>query len=217
MARSADALRRARAEYLARHEPAPGPPRRPRRWAVSRRLGVAAAGVVALVAAAVGLHSGTSAAGSPVPLGTPSPPGAVATTPDVVVVHVVGAVVSPGVVTLPGGSRVADALDAAGGATAEADLAAVNLARPLVDGEQLSVPRPGEVPVPVASAPGVVVDGLVDLNRATQAELDELPGVGPVLAGRIVAARPFASVDDLERVSGIGPAAMGRLRGLVKV
>ncbi|MCL2092165.1 MAG: ComEA family DNA-binding protein [Micrococcales bacterium] len=218
-ARSVAALRRARAEYLACHEAAPDPPS-PRRWAVSRRLGLAAAGVVALVALAVGLRAGTSVAGGalggPVPLATPSPPEAVATVPDTVVVHVVGAVTAPGVVTLPGGSRVADAIDAAGGAV-DADLAAVNLARPLVDGEQLYVPRPGEVVPGVAGAPAGIDDGLVDLNRATQAELEGLPGVGPVLAGRITAARPFASVDQLDQVSGIGPATMARLRDLVKV
>jgi len=152
-------------------------------------------------------------ADSPVALGTPSPPAA-ATAADVVVVHVVGAVTVPGVVSLPGGSRVADAIEAAGGATGEADLTGVNLARTLVDGEQLYVPRPGEV---APGAPGVVDDGRVDLNHATQGELETLPGVGPVLAGRIVAARPFTSVDSLERVSGIGPSTMARLRDLVKV
>ncbi|MDR3068069.1 MAG: ComEA family DNA-binding protein [Cellulomonas sp.] len=212
-ARSVAALRRARAEYLARHEPAAAPPS-PRRWAVSRRLGLAAAGVVVLVAAAVGLRAGTAAGGAlggPVELATPSPPEA--SVSGVVVVHVVGAVTVPGVVTLPDGSRVADAIEAAGGA-ADADLAGVNLARPLVDGEQLYVPRPGEV---VPGAPAEADDGLIDLNRATQAELEELPGVGPVLAGRITDARPFASVDDLDRVSGIGPATMTKLRDLVKV
>ncbi len=151
-------------------------------------------------------------------LTTPSPPATATAEAAEVVVHVVGAVGAPGVVTLPRGSRVADAIAAAGGA-AEADLSGVNLARPLVDGEQLYVPRPGEV-VPASGtvgAPAVVDDGLVDLNRATEAELEELPGVGPVLAGRIAAARPFASVDELDQVSGIGPATMTRLRDLVKV
>ncbi|MCL2424093.1 MAG: ComEA family DNA-binding protein [Micrococcales bacterium] len=178
---------------------------------------MAAAGVVALVAIVVGLRTGTSVAGGPVDLGTPSPPAVAAPVPDVVVVHVVGAVARPGVFTLPGGSRVADAVEAAGGATDEADLAGVNLARALVDGEQLYVPRPGEVLPGAPEGPAGADDGLVDLNRASQSELETLPGVGPVIAGRIVAARPFASVDSLQQVSGIGPATMTRLRDLVKV
>jgi competence protein ComEA len=179
-------------------------------------LAVAALGVVLLVAGVVVWRSGTSVAGGAVPLGTPSPPATTASTvvaDGPVVVHVVGAVVTPGVVTLPGGSRVGDAIDAVGGSTPEADLSAVNLARPLVDGEQVWVPRPGEAPVPDAS----VDDGLVNINTADAATLDTLPGVGPVLAGRIIAARPFTSVDDLERVSGIGPAVLANLRPLVKV
>gem|GEM_PF-802208 len=217
LARSTAALRRARSEYVARHDPPPETPRRPQRWAVSRRLGLAAAGVVALVATAVGLRTGTSVAGSAVDLGTPSPPAVVESVPNVVVVHVVGAVVRPGVFVLAGGSRVADAVEAAGGATDEADLAALNLARPLVDGEQLYVPLPGEVVPGAPGGPAVVDDGRVDLNNATQSELETLPGVGPVIAGRIIDGRPFASVDSLEKVSGIGPATMARLRDLVKV
>jgi len=178
---------------------------------------LAAAGVVALVATAVGLRTGTSVAGSAVDLGTPSPPAVVESVPNVVVVHVVGAVVRPGVFVLAGGSRVADAVEAAGGATDEADLAALNLARPLVDGEQLYVPLPGEVVPGAPGGPAVVDDGRVDLNNATQSELETLPGVGPVIAGRIIDGRPFASVDSLEKVSGIGPATMARLRDLVKV
>lgn len=154
-----------------------------------------------------------------------------------VVVHVVGQVASPGLVTLPEGARVADAVTAAGGATDGADLGAVNLARTVVDGEQLRVPAPGEVVVPpatggtpggttggaagttggAAGAPG----GLVDLNTADAATLDTLPGIGPVLAERIVAWRdengPFASVDELGDVSGIGPSVLGSLRDLVRV
>ncbi|MCL2454586.1 MAG: ComEA family DNA-binding protein [Micrococcales bacterium] len=205
------AVRRARADYLARHEPAPE--RRVRRWAVSPRLALAALGVVVLVGAAVALRAGTSGVGEPVVLATPSPPAAAPAEPTSVVVHVVGAVVAPGLVTLPAGARVGDAVAAAGGSTEEADLSALNLARTLVDGEQVLVPRPGEVVT--ASAP--VDDGLVDINTASEAQLTALPGVGPVMAGRIVDARPFASVDELSRVSGIGPTVLGRLRPLVKV
>lgn len=157
--------------------------------------------------------------------------------PTELVVHVSGAVASPGVVRLPSGARVDDALRAAGGATGEAELAAVNLARPVVDGEQIHVPVPGEeppavaAPAPAADAPsagdatgagdgatggGGADDGLIDLNSASVAELDELPGVGPAIAQRIVDHReqngPFESVDQLEEVSGIGPATLEKMR-----
>lgn len=149
-----------------------------------------------------------------------------------VTVHVVGAVLSPGLVELPAGARVADALDAAGGAAAEADLARVNLARPLLDGEQVLVPLPGEVLQGAPTATGVgagsgaaagapAAAGPVDLNTAGVQELDTLPGVGPVLAQRIVDWRtdvgPFASVADLTQVSGIGDALVAGLEGVATV
>jgi competence protein ComEA len=126
------------------------------------------------------------------------------------------------------GARVLDAVAAAGGATAEADLSLLNLARPVVDGEQVLVPRPGEeVPSPPAGgapaaspgqAPGAP-GARVDVNRATAAELETLPGIGPVLAARIVAHRdergPFTSVDDLQSVRGVGPSLLADLRDLV--
>ncbi|MGM7420966.1 helix-hairpin-helix domain-containing protein [Cellulosimicrobium sp. CpK407] len=141
-----------------------------------------------------------------------------------VVVHVVGQVVAPGLVTVAADARVADALDAAGGATAEADLAALNLARTVTDGEQIVVPRPGEAVPAAGSAPpsgGSAADGTVDLNTADAAALDALPGIGPVLAERIVAWReengPFTTVDELGEVSGIGPAVLADVRDLVRV
>ena len=141
-----------------------------------------------------------------------------------VVVHVVGQVVTPGLVTVAADARVADALDAAGGATAEADLAALNLARTVTDGEQIVVPRPGEAVPDAGSAPpaaGTSADGTVDLNTADAAALDALPGIGPVLAERIVAWReengPFTTVDELGEVSGIGPAVLADVRDLVRV
>jgi competence protein ComEA len=136
-----------------------------------------------------------------------------------VVVHVVGAVAAPGVLRMPAGSRVVDALAAAGGATPDADLAALNLARVLVDGEQVVVPRPGEAAAVAPSGAGVA-PGLVDLNSADVAALDALPGIGPVLAARIVEhrdERPFAAVDELGDVAGIGPTLLERLRPLVRV
>ncbi|UKJ65823.1 helix-hairpin-helix domain-containing protein [Cellulosimicrobium cellulans] len=142
-----------------------------------------------------------------------------------VVVHVVGQVATPGLVTVPADARVADALEAAGGATAEADLAALNLARTVADGEQIVVPRPGEAVPAVDSGPspaaGTTAGAAVDLNAADAAALDALPGIGPVLAERIVAWReengPFTTVDELGEVSGIGPAVLADVRDLVRV
>ncbi len=144
-----------------------------------------------------------------------------------VAVHVVGQVRHPGVVDLPAGARVQQALAAAGGALRTADLDRVNLARFVVDGEQVVVPRPGEVAAPVAGpvVPGAGGTGTavapVDLNAAGAADLDALPGVGPVLAQRILDWRSqhgrFSSVDELGEVSGIGEAVLGRLRPLVRV
>jgi competence protein ComEA len=152
-------------------------------------------------------------------------------------VYVVGQVRHPGVVTLAPGARVEDAVQAVGGATAKADLAVMNLARRVIDGERIIVPRPGEklptdepVADPGAGAAasagagdsgGAVPGAPVDLNSATVAQLDALPGVGPVIAGRIVAWRQengrFATVDDLSEVQGIGDATMAKLRPLVRV
>lgn len=152
-----------------------------------------------------------------------------AATPDAVVVggspllvHVLGAVVKPGLVELAAGARVVDAVAAAGGFTAEADPAGVNLARPVVDGEQLVVFAVGQVPAPAAApAPGAPVtdavgaDGIVHLNTADVAALDTLPRIGPALAQRIIDWReangPFTSVDQLLEVAGIGDAVFGGL------
>jgi len=141
---------------------------------------------------------------------------------EVVVLHVVGAVVDPGIVELPLGSRVVDAIAAAGGPTDDADLAGVNLARTLVDGEQLRVPQVGELPpagsggAGGAGSTGVGADGRVNINTADVAALETLPGVGPAIASRIVAWReengPFRSVDELGAVSGIGEKTLDGMR-----
>ena len=144
-----------------------------------------------------------------------------AAAPNEVVVSVVGRVARPGLVTLAEGARVADAVEAAGGFLPGADPSTVNLAAPLADGQQVAVGVPGSAapagPVPGASAAG----GPVDVNRAGVAELEALPGVGPVLAQRIVEHReqtgPFASVDELQDVPGIGPAIFDGLADAVTV
>lgn len=189
----------------------------------------------------------TDAAPSPTPAGTAAAPDGLATAPSgaatapsgsastasgSVVVHVAGEVLAPGVVELPAGSRVSDALQAAGGATDQADLAAINLARVVLDGEQVRVPAPGEEvepQAPAGSGLGVGTEGEagadegvpVDLNSATLAQLDALPGIGPALSQRIVDWRTehggFQDVAELELVSGIGPAVMADLEGLVSV
>lgn len=145
------------------------------------------------------------------------------------VVHVAGQVAAPGLYRLPGGARVADALDEAGGPLPDAVLDGLNLARPLSDGEQLLVPGPapppGEHPdgggQPQAAASAWRPDGLLDLNRATPADLEELPGIGPVLAARIVAYREdvggFTAVGDLRDVGGIGEQKFQAIADLVAV
>ena len=147
-----------------------------------------------------------------------------------VVVHVAGAVSHPGVVHLADPSRVADAVEAAGGALSEADFSTLNLARPLTDGEMIYVARPGETPPPSAntgSAPGSGAKSAgaagekVNLNTADLGALQTLSGSGPALAQRILDYREsngrFASVDQLDEVSGIGPALLARLRDHVCV
>ena len=152
----------------------------------------------------------------------PSEPsvGEVAQTSPTVVVSVVGQVGRPGLVTLPTGARVADALEAVGGLLPEADPASVHLAAVVTDGQQIVVGAPGGSggADPAATASGA--GGLVNLNTATAAELDALPGVGPVLAQRIVDHRkrgPFTSVDELADVPGTGPARAAELAELVTV
>ena len=141
-----------------------------------------------------------------------------------VVVDVVGKVRRPGVYRLPNGSRVDDALAAAGGSLPGVDLSQLNLARKLADGEQVAVGVPGAAAA--AGAPGSgdasgAASALIDLNTATAQQLDTLPGVGPVLAQRIVDWRTehgrFDSVDQLQEVSGIGPSRLADLRSLVTV
>jgi competence protein ComEA len=136
------------------------------------------------------------------------------------VVAVVGLVARPGLVVIPAGARVADAVAAAGGLLPEADPASVNLAAVVTDGQQIAVGVPGATSTGSA-APGPAAGGPVDLNAATAADLDVLPGIGPVLAQRIVDHRAqqgrFTSVEQLDDVPGIGPATYAELAELVTV
>ena len=182
---------------------------------LSRRR--ALAGALLLVAAlAVGgryvVGAGTSSSAAPVerPLEAVD-----AAAPAALVVHVVGAVRRPGLYRLREGSRIADAVARAGGATRRADVSLVNLAAPIADGAQVVVPRraaPGASPAPGTPA------GPVHLNTATLEQLDALPGVGPTTAQKILDFREehgaFTSVDELDAVPGIGPARLEQLREL---
>jgi competence protein ComEA len=212
--------------------------------ATPRRLALGAAAVagVAVLAALAWLAVrpvGTDAAGGEAglfsaPVTTVATAATTTSAPSGIVVHAAGAVVQPGLYRLPKDARVADLLEAAGGATLETDLDRLNLAAPLADGQRVYVPRHGEAAVPAvgpesgggagaagsgtaSSAPA----GPLDLNGATAEQLDTLPGVGPATAAAIVSHRerngPFASVDGLLDVRGIGPAKLEALRDLVSV
>ena len=166
------------------------------------------------------IGAGAPEAPRPTPIVAEQPRGGV--TPKLVV-HVVGAVRRPGLYRLREGSRIADALERAGGATRKADLTVVNLAAPLADGVQIVVPArltPATAAAP--ASPGssdAAPHGPVHLNSATLEQLDALPGVGPVTAQKILDYRDenggFASVDELDAVPGIGPARMEQLREAV--
>lgn len=137
------------------------------------------------------------------------------------IVHVDGAVASPGVYGLPEGARVGDAVDAAGGLAEGADTTALNLAAPLSDGQKVLVPIEGEAGGAGAQEGSGTGAGLVNLNTAGVEDLDELPGVGEATARAIVEDRelngPFSAPEDLMRVSGIGEKKFARLEGMVCV
>ena len=232
------------------------PVRRPRRLAIAPRAAVVAGSVLLVLAVVLALRAvltstaaggesapaaaGTTAAARPSAAvstagpraGTATAPGGPSAGAGSVVVHVTGAVIRPGVVTLGEGSRVNDAIGAAGGISPDADTQQLNLARVLTDGEQIRVPRIGEVLPDSAPQPGAAVtpgtgtapgkpaagsaSGMVNINTASASDLEKLPGIGPALAQRIVEYRdshgPFASVDALTDVPGIGKAKLEALR-----
>ena len=185
-------------------------------------LAAAVALVLLLLAAHLLLPAGTTTSAAPLP-----PPPALGTAATEapharVVVDVVGAVRRPGLYRLEQGSRIADALARAGGATPKAVLAQVNLAAPLADGEQVVVPKRGAagaaLPTPGAAG-GAPSTAPVQLSTATLEQLDTLPGVGPSTAQKILDYRQkhgaFSSVDELDAVPGIGPKRLDQLRDLV--
>jgi competence protein ComEA len=193
---------------------------------------VAVSALLAILVIAGQRLAGTRAASAPEVVAPLEPVAAAA--PQRLVVHVVGAVRRPGLYRLREGQRVADAVARAGGATRKANLGGLNLAAPLVDGTQVLVPA--RIPVDVAEASGPALSGptesggqssgvgagtvqKVSLATATAEQLDELPGVGPVTAQKILDYRAehgfFRSVDDLDAVPGIGPARIEQLRELV--
>lgn len=175
------------------------------------------AAAVAALAVASGVTYGRGVTTAPLPQ---SPQSTVVETtsadPGTVVVHVAGWVETPGVVAVAAGARVADAILAAGGVRPGANLDAVNLAQQVSDGQQLVVPGPGKASSDVTGIPDPGASRIVDLNVATAAQLESLPGVGPVLAGRIVAHRlahgPFETIEDLLEVSGIGESKLAAIR-----
>jgi competence protein ComEA len=139
------------------------------------------------------------------------------------VIHVTGAVAEPGVYELPPGARVKDAVAAAGGLLPGAKSGALNLAAPLADGQQIAVPDASAAAAPDEAAENLPSEqplgALIDINTATRAELEALPGIGPTIAQRIVDYReengPFAKAADILNVSGIGPATYAQFKDLI--
>ncbi|MEV4412608.1 ComEA family DNA-binding protein [Catellatospora sp. NPDC049609] len=189
-----------------------------------RALAAVAALVVAIAAyLAWQARPSTEPAPEPAVVQPDAPRPSAQASPQSLVVAVTGRVRKPGLVRLPPGARVADAIEAAGGVLPDTDLSAVNLARKVTDGELIAVAVPG---LPAAGAAGdtgngAAAGGPVNLNTATLAQLDALPGVGPVLAQRILDYRArhgeFRSVGDLRQVEGIGESKFAQLKDLVTV
>ena len=197
--------------------------------------GLALLGALGLAVAAVVLLAGGDDT-APVVIVAPEPTAIAEQSSPGIRVHVSGAVMSPGVYEMSEGDRVMDAIASAGGVQPNADLVSINLALRVRDEAQYHVPRLGEpslipnpAPLQRASIPndrpspagGRASPSLVDLNTATAQELELLPGIGPVMAGRIIAYReangPFTSIDEAENVPGIGPKTLESIRPLATV
>jgi competence protein ComEA len=180
---------------------------------------------VAVLVSAFGAHGSTQTVTAPHSTSS-APPGATGG-PDSgsagtrIYVHILGAVVRPGLYLLADGDRAVDAVGAAGGFTATADQSGLNLARRLVDGEQISVPNIGDAPVAAApgSGPSASAGGKVNLNTADETALETLPRVGPAMAKRIIDWRTkngrFTAVEDLMSVTGVGEKTFDALKDLV--
>lgn len=191
-------------------------------------------------AATPGVEAQTPSADAQTPSADVQTPSAETTAQQSLTINIIGHVAEPGVHTVPAGARVIDAIEAAGGPTAKADLTRLNLARTLQDEEFLAVLAADEDPPELlapytppaaaggnehASDPGAETGpgsgAVLNLNTATEAQLQDLPGVGPVMAGRIVAWRQdhdgFRSVDELHEISGVGPKVFAQLEPLVTV
>lgn len=153
-------------------------------------------------------------------------------TPGPINIYINGAVARPDVYSLPPNTIIRDALLAAGGTTGDADINFINLARPLQDGEQVYVPRVGEIisqpsqaassqTTSVSTSSSVAPDGIVNINTGTLADLDTLPGIGPAIAQRIIDYRdangPFATIEDIMNVSGIGPVTFDKIKNRITV
>lgn len=199
--------------------PDPGPETDARGALVRRGAGAAlvlvlvALGIAALVTAFAPKGGTTTIAPGPT-----APTGIDVAASSALFVHILGEVERPGLYELREGARAVDVVAAAGGFTDAADPGALNLARLVVDGEQIVVPAVGETP---AVAPGLSADGRVNLNTADAAMLETLPRIGPAMADRILSWReqhgPFRAIEDLLEISGIGDATFDALRDLVTV
>jgi competence protein ComEA len=150
---------------------------------------------------------------------TPTAPTIVA--PPMLVIDVQGEVKTPGVYELPVNSRVNDAIESAGGANKSADLSYLNQARMLKDGEQIYVEKKVYVSTGTTRKSTAAFSGILNINRATAKELDKLPGIGPVIAGRIIEFRKingaFQSIDDLRKVQGIGASTLEKFKSKIRV
>jgi len=185
--------------------------------------------IAAFVAAASGTGGAVEVDGADV-VRAADPSGSAAAASAELLVEVSGAVVKPGVYRLADGARVIDAVEAAGGFGPRVDMAradaALNLAAPIHDGEELHVPSRDDPALPATggarpatggAGPATASGGPIDLNTASEAQLDSLPGVGPATVAKIVAARPFATIDELQSKGVVGEKTLEKLRPLVSV